>query len=309
LRRGEAAEMAEARFPRRPVPDPGRERELLALARDGDRSARDELVVGGLRLVVSVARRYPTTPALGLEDLVGYGVPGLIAAIDRFDFTLTGPGGRPVRFTSFAVPRIRGAISRAYYTYARTIRLPENVQVDARRIREAGGEVPPWMDVRAVSDYAVGDDDSPTAVGLAVDYRGTGGGGPPGSAESRDAVDRLLSRLEPRRAEVVRMRFGVGGRGPMSQDEVGRALGITGSRVGQIEEEAMTRLRQLAGVATGPPPTTAPAGPPPLADDDRRRLRQIAARRPGDSPARVADRFAREWGWRPELAAVARAIR
>lgn len=73
--------------------------ELLKLTRNGDLNARDELINGNLKLVLSVIQRF-TNRGEPLDDLFQVGCIGLIKAIDNFDVELG------VRFSTYAVPMI-----------------------------------------------------------------------------------------------------------------------------------------------------------------------------------------------------------
>lgn len=73
--------------------------ELLKLTRKGDTNARDELINGNLKLVLSVIQRF-TNRGEPLDDLFQVGCIGLIKAIDNFDVELG------VRFSTYAVPKI-----------------------------------------------------------------------------------------------------------------------------------------------------------------------------------------------------------
>lgn len=79
--------------------------ELLKRIKEGDKSARDKLVNGNLRLVLSVIQRF-TNRGENLDDLFQIGVIGLIKAIDNFDIT------QDVKFSTYAVPMIQGEIRR-----------------------------------------------------------------------------------------------------------------------------------------------------------------------------------------------------
>lgn len=79
--------------------------ELLVLARQGDSAAREKLINGNLRLVLSVLQRF-VNRGENLDDLFQIGCIGLIKAIDHFDIT------QPVRFSTYAVPMIQGEIRR-----------------------------------------------------------------------------------------------------------------------------------------------------------------------------------------------------
>ena len=80
-------------------------RELLDRSRHGDKAARDKLIYGNLRLVLSVIQRF-TSRGENPDDLFQVGCIGLMKAIDNFNT------GQNVRFSTYAVPMIIGEISR-----------------------------------------------------------------------------------------------------------------------------------------------------------------------------------------------------
>jgi RNA polymerase primary sigma factor len=66
------------------------------------------------------------------------------------------------------------------------------------------------------------------------------------AAERRAAVERALGELRPREANVLRMRFGLDGKGERTLDEIGVLQGVTGSRIRDIESKALRTLRHPA---------------------------------------------------------------
>ncbi len=78
---------------------------LLKLAKEGDQNARDQLIQGNLRLVLSVIQKF-TNRGESLDDLFQIGCIGLIKSIDNFDIS------QNVRFSTYAVPMIIGEIRR-----------------------------------------------------------------------------------------------------------------------------------------------------------------------------------------------------
>ena len=80
-------------------------RELLEKAREGDKQAREKLIAGNLRLVLSVVQRFGGRGEAA-DDLFQVGCVGLIKSIDHFDLSLN------VRFSTYAVPMIIGEIRR-----------------------------------------------------------------------------------------------------------------------------------------------------------------------------------------------------
>ena len=87
---------------RLPTLDPERARELLLRAGKGDRSAREELIAGNLRLVLSVIQRFAARGE-NIDDLFQVGCIGLIKAIDNFDCQ-----AHDVRFSTYGVPATIG---------------------------------------------------------------------------------------------------------------------------------------------------------------------------------------------------------
>ena len=88
-----------------PVLTEAEKRELLARVRTGDAAARERMVEGNLRLVLSVVQRFAQRGE-NLDDLFQVGCIGLIKAIDNFD------PAQPVRFSTYGVPMIIGEIRR-----------------------------------------------------------------------------------------------------------------------------------------------------------------------------------------------------
>ena len=87
-----------------PVLPNKRMRELLVRIKDGDKEARDEMVQGNLRLVLSVIQRFNNRGEY-VDDLFQVGCIGLMKAIDNFDLS-------HVKFSTYAVPMIVGEIRR-----------------------------------------------------------------------------------------------------------------------------------------------------------------------------------------------------
>lgn len=83
-------------------------------------AAREQLINSNLRLVVSIAKKY-SSPVLSLADLISEGTLGLIIAVDRFDYK------KGFRFSTYATPWIRQAISKALIDKNRIIRQPAHI--------------------------------------------------------------------------------------------------------------------------------------------------------------------------------------
>ena len=104
-------------------------RELLLRVRDGDKQAREEMVNGNLRLVLSVLQRF-TNRDENMDDLFQVGCIGLMKAIDNFDI------GQNVRFSTYAVPMIIGEIRR-YLRDNNSIRVSRSMRDTAYHAMQA----------------------------------------------------------------------------------------------------------------------------------------------------------------------------
>lgn len=250
---------------RHPLLTGSEEWELAKRIERGDRAAKERLVQANLRLVVTIARRYPRHE-LSLLDLVQEGCVGLIRAAERFDYR------RGCRFSTYATWWIREAISRALAETGRPIRLPVGQASKVARIRRAElelqhdlGRPPTAAELagfvglpalcveqlrRATAPVAslqepLGEDGALALGDLVRDE----------AAELAfeqdldidvDWLGHALGRLPERDRLVVELRFGLGSAQPMTLDEVARRCDLSRARVGQIEHRALQRLRRLA---------------------------------------------------------------
>jgi DNA-directed RNA polymerase sigma subunit (sigma70/sigma32) len=103
--------------------------ELRTLAAEGE-AARQLFLSANLRLVVSVARKYPRA-SMSLLDLIQEGNLGLIRAVEKFDYV------KGFKFSTYATWWIRQAISRAIAQHGRTIRLPVHLGEEVGRMNPA----------------------------------------------------------------------------------------------------------------------------------------------------------------------------
>ena len=107
---------------------------LLRRTKEGDRAAREQLICGNLRLVLSVIQRF-LGRGENVDDLFQVGCIGLIKAIDNFDIT------QPVRFSTYGVPMIVGEIRR-YLRDNSAIRVSRSMRDTAYRVLQAREK---WM--------------------------------------------------------------------------------------------------------------------------------------------------------------------
>ncbi|HEY4024990.1 MAG TPA: sigma-70 family RNA polymerase sigma factor [Candidatus Dormibacteraeota bacterium] len=247
---------------RHPLLTAEEEVELARRIEQGDRAARDRMVISNLRLVISVARRYQGM-GLSLLDLIQEGVLGLIRAVDKYDWR------RGFKFSTYATWWVRQGIQRALASKTREIRIPENVVELERRVLRVESELTARLgrrpteeeiaDAAAMSferlgslrqvartvtslDRPVGEEEE-TSLGDLLPAQGAG----PEELVSVSLADRQLreavAALSDVERQVVGLRYGLGGDGEAhSLRDVGRMLGLSPQRVRRVEIAALERL-------------------------------------------------------------------
>lgn len=239
--------------------------ELAQRIKAGDRRALERLTKANLRFVVSVAKQYQNQ-GLSLPDLIEEGNVGLIKAAQRFDET------RGFKFISYAVWWIRQSILQALAENSRVVRLPLNKIGAIGKVNRAYSELeqkyerPPTAE--EMSEYleiSIGDvhqaikstnrhismdaplvegDESSSNMYDLLDNDSFGAPSDELIYESlQDEINRSLSTLTRREADVVKYFYGLDGERQMSLDEIGLRFDLTRERVRQIKEKAVRRLR------------------------------------------------------------------
>ncbi|MBW3644321.1 MAG: sigma-70 family RNA polymerase sigma factor [Actinobacteria bacterium] len=224
----------------------GRRRtELKRTIREAAR-ARDYFIRANLRLVVSIARRYPLPPGMDLLDLIQEGNLGLEHAVEKFDWR------KGFKFSTYATFWIRQAIGRALDQKANLVRLPSERSAQLRAaLRAVSGEGDELDDELAnlhrlatptSLDRTVGDDGEQELVDLLPDAL-------PGPEQvvieqiHEEMVTNLLDRLEPRARVAVEHRFGLADGQKHSFREVGEVLGVTAEAARRIVKRAVDELK------------------------------------------------------------------
>ena len=230
--------------------------------REGERVTAD-LVQSNLRIVVTFARRYRGMP---LVDLIQEGNLGLMRAVDKFDHR------RGLRFSTYAAWWIRHALSRALADQSKMIRLPVHLTGAVQRVKRAQdrlqrehGRDPSHEELAARTGLPLEQvkralEVVAQPVSLDTPMSGPGGEGSDlvdfvtdheaPSAEDAVALDQLridtsalLSELPEREAEIIRLRFGLGGGTQRTLEEIGVRLSLSRERARQLERDALKKLR------------------------------------------------------------------
>lgn len=240
--------------------------ELAKRIREGDQVALEKLTKANLRFVVSVAKQYQNN-GLTLGDLINEGNLGLIKAAKRFDEK------RGFKFISYAVWWIRQSIMQALAEQSRIVRLPLNRVGSLSKISKTFSDLeqkfqrePSTEEIAEVIGVTIEEVqsnlrvsgrhvsmDAPFAQGeenSLLDVLSDANELKPDAALIADSltleVQRALSTLTNREAEVLALYFGLNNNTAMTLEEIGEKFSLTRERVRQIKEKATRRLRHTS---------------------------------------------------------------
>ena len=229
----------------------------------GSQRALEDLTKANLRFVVSVAKQYQNQ-GLSLGDLIYEGNLGLIKAAKRFDET------RGFKFISYAVWWIRQSILQALAEQSRIVRLPLNrvgalnkIGKELSKLEQEYERLPSAHELAESLEMTVGE----VADTLKISGRHLSMDAPFAQGEDNRLLDvleneeipnpdfelmgeslkveieRALSKLTKREAEVIRLYFGIGREHSLTLEEIGERFDLTRERVRQIKEKALRKLR------------------------------------------------------------------
>ena len=240
---------------------------LAQKIKQGDQRALDKLVKANLRFVVSVSKQYQNQ-GLSLPDLINEGNMGLIKAAQRFDET------RGFKFISYAVWWIRQSILQALAEQSRIVRLPLNKigainkinktyakleqQLEREPIAEEISEIIEISpaDIRDIMrnqgrhmsmDAPLGNMEDGGSMYELLENKHEASPDSDLIIESlRSEINRALTALTAREADVVKLYYGLSGGHSHSLEEIGEKFELTRERVRQIKEKAVRRLKHAS---------------------------------------------------------------
>ena len=247
-----------------PLLKPEEEAALARRVLKGDGEARQRMIQANLRLVVRIARDYEDF-GLPFMDLISEGNVGLIKAVERFD---PDKGGK---LSTYAAWWIKQSIKRALASHGRSLRLPVHMvdriaamrRIIQRLTAELGREptndelcsvmelpvnkiahLKTLANRSASLDAPVGEEGDATLGDLVKDEAAVNPYESLRGKSDRSDIEDLLKGLEPREAEIIRLRFGLDGEVPLTLEQVGVRFKLTRERVRQLEHLALMHLRR-----------------------------------------------------------------
>ncbi|MDR0971141.1 MAG: RNA polymerase sigma factor RpoD/SigA [Bacteroidales bacterium] len=239
---------------------------LAQKIKQGDQAALDRLATANLRFVVSVAKQYQNQ-GMSLPDLINEGNLGLIKAAQRFDET------RGFKFISYAVWWIRQSILQALAEQSRIVRLPLNKIGSLNKINKTYAKLEQKFErqpnpeevafelnlseseVREAvrhsgkhlsMDAPLATDEDNTMYDFMRSEENTTPEAELMYESLRMEINRAISTLTQKEADILKMFFGLEGYPPMTLDEIGEQFDLTRERVRQIKEKAIRRLKHTS---------------------------------------------------------------
>ena len=240
------------------------ERELAMACATGDKGAIRRMVNCNLRLVVSIAKEYANR-GVPLMDLIQEGSIGLLTAAKKFDYT------KNTRFSTYASPWIRQGINSCILENSGVIRVARHTMEKMKKLIAA-------LSAMEQEGLAPDDEELSARTGIPVDKIGellklipkVGSLDAPAGDPDNDSLqavlpdaltpqpheemvrqelshtmDLLLSALDSRQQQVLRLHFGMEDDVCHSLADIGKILGVSKERARQLEQQALAKLREL----------------------------------------------------------------
>ena len=231
-------------------------KELFIKLNSGDKDAKEKLINGNLKLVLSILKRFNNSK-YNMDDLFQVGVIGLIKAIDNFDVSLN------LKLSTYAVPLILGEVKR-YIRDNTSIRVSRSIKDLAYKILKYQdeylinhGEYPSNLEISnylGIDEYEISYalDSLKDPMSIFEPIYNDGGDtiylcdqlsmpqdkyGP----DLKLALEKAMEKLKVRELQILRDRFLIG----KTQMEIANELGISQAQISRIEKSALTNIKKL----------------------------------------------------------------
>ena len=239
--------------------------ELSKRVKKGDKAAREKMIRGNLRLVISIAKRYVNL-GVPLSDLIEEGNIGLMRGVEKFD------PDRGFRFSTYAAWWIKQAISRAISDQGKMIRVPVYMNEEILKYKKAvenlshklkrkprAGEIAKKLNIHvervkelenAIAkmsslDAPIGEDGDGQVKDMIEDESLIA---PDEQLEvffNKERARSILEELGERERKIIDMRFGLTDGETYTLAEIAKELGVSRERVRQVEEATIRKLRGI----------------------------------------------------------------
>ena len=229
--------------------------ELFKKMQEGDKFAREELIKGNLKLVLSILKRFSNQNE-NMDDLFQIGCVGLVKAIDNFDLSYN------VKFSTYCVPMVLGEIRR-YLRDNNSIRISRSIKDIAYKVLKLkdeltvkNGKEPTIEEIAKIleieeTDIMLALESLKPTVSLFEPIYNDGGDtiylfdqvADKNSNKDLDlslALEKAISKLNDREKYIIDQRFVIG----KTQMEIAESLGISQAQISRIEKEALVRVRR-----------------------------------------------------------------